>query len=109
MYFFYVDESGSRDPSHGTTAHPKDHIYVLLAVGLYERQWRPFELEISRLKLELAHYLNREGNVHFSLADCEINSTWLRHVPTRSRYSPFLAALHPDDMGRSRRVPQPAR
>ncbi|MCY4342492.1 MAG: DUF3800 domain-containing protein [Gammaproteobacteria bacterium] len=100
MYFFYVDESGSRDPSHGTAAHPKDHIYVLLAIGLYERQWRPFELEISRLKLELAHYLSLEGSVHFGLADCEIKSTWLRHAPTRSRYSPFLAALHPDDMER---------
>ena len=44
MYFFYIDESGNRDPSLGTADRPKDHIYVLLAVGLYERQWRPFEL-----------------------------------------------------------------
>ncbi len=38
MYFFNIDESGSRDPSPGTADHPKDHIYVLLAVGIYERQ-----------------------------------------------------------------------
>ncbi|MCY3620349.1 MAG: DUF3800 domain-containing protein [Gammaproteobacteria bacterium] len=69
MYFFYVDESGNRDPSSGTAFRPKDHIYVLLAVGLYERQWRPFELEISRLKLELAHYLHRDGNPRFGLVD----------------------------------------
>lgn len=100
MYFFYIDESGSRDPSSGTADQPKDHIYVLLAVGLYERQWRPFELEISRLKLELAHFLRRDGNARFDLADCEIKSSWLRHAPTRSRNSPFLAALHPDDMSR---------
>ena len=31
MYFFYFDESGSRDPSIGTVAKPKDHLYVLLA------------------------------------------------------------------------------
>ena len=100
MYFFYIDESGNRDPSPGTVDQPKDHIYVLLAVGLYERQWRPFELEISRLKLELAHYLHRDGKARFGLADCEIKSSWLRHAPSRSRHSPFLAALDPDDMGR---------
>ena len=49
MYFFYIDESGSRDPPPGTADRPKDHIHVLLAVGLYERQWRPFELEVRFL------------------------------------------------------------
>ena len=53
MYFFYLDESGSRDPSIGTAEKPKDHIYVLLAVGMYERHWRPFEMEVSQLKLDL--------------------------------------------------------
>jgi len=43
MYFFNFDESGSRDPSVGTPDKPKDHLYVLLAVGLFERQWQPFE------------------------------------------------------------------
>ncbi len=39
MYFFYIDESGSRDPqvfkkkSDGTVAN-KDHIYVLTAISL---------------------------------------------------------------------------
>ena len=70
------------------------------AVGLYERQWKPFELEVSQLKLELAHFLHREGKGQFGLADCEIKSSWLRHTPSRQRHSPFLAALHADDMDR---------
>lgn len=32
MYFFYLDESGSRDPGVGTPEKPKDHLYVLLAL-----------------------------------------------------------------------------
>lgn len=100
MYFFYIDESGNRDPSPGTANRLKDHIYVLLAVGLYERQWRPFELEISRLKLELADLLDQDGQGRFGLADCEIKSSWLRHAPSRQRHSPFLAALHAHDMDR---------
>ena len=70
MYFFYFDESGSRDPSVGTPDRPKDHLYVLLAVGMYERQWRPFDLAISRVKLELADCLAREGKGKYDLADC---------------------------------------
>ncbi len=100
MYFFYIDESGSRDPSPGTANRPKDHVYVLLAVGLFERQWRPFELEISGLKLELAQNLRREEKGRFGLADCEIKSSWLRHPPLRQRHSPFLAALDAGDMDR---------
>ena len=100
MYFFYFDESGSRDPSTGTAEKPKDHLYVLLAVGMYERQWRPFETEISGLKLELADYLERDGKGRFELADCEVKSNWVR-VPTgREKRSPFLHALHRDDMAR---------
>ncbi len=73
---------------------------MLLAVDMHERQWRPFDLEVSRIKLELAHFLRRDRRGSFGLADCEIKSTWLRHAPTRNRHSPFLAALEPDDMGR---------
>ena len=36
MYFFYFDESGSRDLSVGTPENPKPHLYVVLAVGIYE-------------------------------------------------------------------------
>lgn len=98
MYFFYLDESGSRDPSAGTPENPKEHIYVLLAVGMYERQWRPFELELSELKLELASRLQQEGAGSFDLPDCEIKSNWLRVPKEREKSSPFLHALQEDDL-----------
>ena len=52
MYFFYIDESGTRDPevlkvkADGST-QPKEHLYVLTAVSLFEWRWRRFESEIS--------------------------------------------------------------
>src|SRR5208337_848972 len=100
MYFFYFDESGSRDPSVGTPEKPKDHLYVLLAVGMFERQWRPFDLAISHLKLELADYLRRDGKGNFDLAACEVKSNWVRNPKERAQKSPFLSALHADDLER---------
>ena len=100
MYFFYLDESGSRDPSAGTPENPKDHIYVLLAVGMYERQWRPFEREISGLKLALADRLRQNGIGPFDLADCEVKSNWLRNPSARQKSSAFLNALSPEDIQR---------
>ena len=98
MYFFYFDESGSRDPSAGTAAKPKDHLYVLLAIGMYEGQWRQFETAISGLKLELAGYLRRDGKGSFELADCEVKSNWVRIPVEREKRSPFLHGLHEDDL-----------
>lgn len=93
MYFFYFDESGSRDPSVGTPERPKDHIYVLLAVGMFERQWHPFERAVSDLKLELAASLRATGKGGFELADCEVKSNWVRNPKERAARSPFLDAL----------------
>ena len=100
MYFFYIDESGSRDPSIGTIEKPKDHLYVLLAVGLFERQWRPFDQAITRLKLELTARLYRERRNRLDLADCEIKSNWLRNSGEREQRSPFLHALTDSDRER---------
>ena len=100
MYFFYFDESGSRDPSAGTADKPKDHIYVLLTVGMYERQWRPFETAISGLKLELADSLTRNDSESFELADCEVKSNWVRIPSERKKQSRFLHALPDDDLKR---------
>lgn len=100
MYFFYFDESGSRDPSVGTTEKPKSHLYVLLAVGMFERQWRPFEMAISRLKLELVDYLYRDRKVRFELADCEVKSNWIRNPGARQKRSNFLRELHSNDLER---------
>ena len=100
MYFFYFDESGSRDPSVGTVEKPKDHLYVLLAVGMYEGQWQPFETEISGLKLELADRLSHQGKGQFELADCEVKSNWVRIPSERAKRSRFLHGLTVADVTR---------
>ena len=100
MYFFYFDESGSRDPSAGTPEKPKDHLYVLLAVGMYEGQWRTFETEISGLKLELAAGLSCQGKGQFELADCEVKSNWIRIPSEREKRSRFLHGLTDADLTR---------
>lgn len=100
MYFFYFDESGSRDPSIGTPEKPKDHLYVLLAVGLWEGQWRKFDHSIALTKLELADYLRRQGKGTFDLADCEIKSNWLRNPKERADKSRFLDSLDEKDRER---------
>ncbi len=100
MYFFYFDESGSRDPSVGTTEAPKNHLYVLVAVGMFERRWRAFDRAVSNLKLELADYLCRDGKGTFDLASCEVKSNWLRQAGEREKKSPFLHALDAVDRER---------
>jgi hypothetical protein len=98
MYFFYIDESGTRDPQvAGTkadgTQFTKEHLYVLTAVSLYERHWWAFDREIANLKLELADDLFRRERKKFDLADCEVKSTWLRIPKEREKHSPFLSGL----------------
>ncbi|MBN2560836.1 MAG: DUF3800 domain-containing protein [Phycisphaerae bacterium] len=105
MYFFYIDESGTRDPEvAGTkpdgTAFTKEHLYVLTAVSLFEGRWKRFDREISNLKLELADHLRRIKNLKFDLADCEVKSTWLRIKKQREAQSPFLTALSEADRTR---------
>ncbi|MGB0343130.1 MAG: DUF3800 domain-containing protein [Parvibaculales bacterium] len=96
MYFFYIDEAGSRDPK------PKDgkNVYVLLAVGVPETRWKGFDRDISNLKLELSDELKRRGKGDFDLADCEIKSNWLRNPQNSKGKSPFLEAL--DEADRTR-------
>lgn len=100
MYFFYIDESGTRDPNlvatrkDGTT-FAKEHLYVLTAVGLYERKWRRFERAIANLKLELLDDINRVHQVQMNLSHCEVKSTWLRIPKEREKCSPFLHLLSP--------------
>jgi hypothetical protein len=105
MYFFYIDESGSRDPQvrlekpDGTTI-TKDHIYVLTAVSLYEWKWRHFDREIAHMKLELRDHLYRTRHLKFDLADCEVKSNWIRNTKERKEKSPFLDALSKADLDR---------
>lgn len=79
MYFFYCDESGSRDPSVGTADKPKDHLYVLTAVGMWEGYWKRFDREVSTAKLKLINTPRRELRGNFNLATCELKSNWVRN------------------------------
>jgi hypothetical protein len=105
MYFFYIDESGTRDPqvvatkADGTT-FTKEHLYVLTAVSLFEKRWQRFDRNIANLKLELADHQFRLHNKRYDLADCEVKSVWLRIPRQREAESPFLAALTDRDRTR---------
>lgn len=105
MYFFYFDESGSRDPRAKRmrpdgTEQAMDHLYVLTAVSLYEFKWRRFDRAIANLKLELRDHLYKTKSLDLDLADCEVKSTWLRIAKQREKESPFLHALTDKDRQR---------
>jgi hypothetical protein len=98
MYFFYIDESGTRDPEvTGTrkdgSTFAKDHLYILTAVGIYERRWRHLERAIANLKLELLDDIWRAHHVRLDLRHCEVKSTWLRIPKERENCSQFLHLL----------------
>ncbi len=105
MYFFYFDESGNRDPavtgtSKDGTTYAKDPLYVLTALGLYERKWHALDRAIANLKLELSDHIFRRKGVRFTLADCEVKSTTLRIPERRAAESAFLAELSAVDLQR---------
>lgn len=96
MYFFYIDESGNRDPQvfgkkQSGVGITKDHIYCLTAVGLFEGRWVRFDRELSDIKRELSDDIYRIHKIRFDLADCEIKSNWIRNLKERQQKSPFLA------------------
>jgi len=104
MYFFYVDESGTLDPTAqgqraDGTQFDKDHLYVLAAVSLYEGRWNRFDRAINSKKRELIDVLRQSplNTPQLDLLDCEIKSTWLRILKQREAKSPFLASLTNDD------------
>jgi hypothetical protein len=102
MYFFYIDDSGSRDPNfpEAESGHPgrRDHIYTLTAVGLYEHLWRAVEEELNDYKERLRQRLKTSHGINAGLMDCEVKSTYLRHAKVRRQESPFLDALPPEDL-----------
>lgn len=105
MYFFYIDESGSRDTQVAVarkdgTIEQRDSLYVLTAVGLYERKRHPFDREIANLKLELSDHIYRRLGIRYTLAECEVKSTTLRIPKRREAESPFLHTLAAGDLKR---------
>jgi len=99
VYLFYIDESGNPDPglsgvrADGTTFQ-KDHIYVLLAVSLFERRWYGFETTLNRLKLKLLQDVSRAVGQRLDLADAEVHSNPIRHPSARQRHR-LLSFLTP--------------
>jgi len=97
MYFFYIDESGNRDPKvekvrPDGTRIPKDWLYVLTGICLFERRWHGFEKTLNRHKARLKDQIYRTHGVRLDLADCEVKSVWLRNRFQRAKH-PFLSRL----------------
>ena len=72
MYFFYVDESGTKDPKVSGTRKDgslleKDWLYVLFAVSLFEWRWEKFEREISDRKMRIIHRVSNSTGERFEL------------------------------------------
>jgi hypothetical protein len=105
MYFFYIDDSGNRDPGlklerPDGSIFVKDHVYVLTAVGVYEGNWRAMEEELTDYKLGLRRTLQVSSGLVTDIMDCEVKSTWLRNPAERAHRSPFLNGLNDDQRTR---------
>ncbi len=87
MYFFYLDESGDRNPTV-----KQEEPFVLVAVGMHEFQWRKFEAEINSSKRELIRKISARTGVMLDLANAEVHSTPIR-IPKQREKHPFLKHL----------------
>jgi len=92
MYFFYLDESGEKNPSV-----KKDEPYVLLALGFHEYQWKKFERAINAFKLKLIRDINKRERIQLELADAEVHSSDIRIPKNRARH-PFLQYLTKEEL-----------
>lgn len=92
MYFFYIDESGEKNP-----AVKKDEPFVLIALSLHEYQWKKFEHRINKLKIDLLTKIYREKNLKLELADAEVRSSDVR-IPANKNKHIFLRELNPEEL-----------
>lgn len=98
MFFFYVDESGNLDPDCSDiqrldgSSTPKEYLYVLTAISLFDQKWHGFAKTINRKKRELMDSIYRSSGVRLELSDCEVKSTWVR-IPKQRKKHPFLSRL----------------
>ena len=90
MYFFYLDDSGDRNPEV-----KRDEPFVMLALGLHEYQWRHFENTLNARKLKLIQNIFDRTGVQLDLADAEVHSVDIR-IPSKRAVHPFL--MHLTDM-----------
>ncbi len=92
MYFFYLDESGSRNPEV-----EEDQPFVMLALSLHEYQWRHFENTLNARKLVLMRNVFDRTGVELDLADAEVHSVDIR-IPKRRAQHPFFMHLTNDEL-----------
>lgn len=85
MYLFYIDESGNRDVRH----LERERFYVLTAVGMFERKWKAFYLEIAKAKRAILERIKQNHGISLDfVVDAEVKSTYLRNPNARSKH-PF--------------------
>lgn len=95
MYFFYVDEAGTRDPYVARPESQKggnERIYVLTAISLFEHRWNKFDRSLSGVKRDLMDVIYRNDQTRLKLSDCEIKSSCIR-LPKQRAQHPFLSKL----------------
>lgn len=103
MHFFYIEDTGTRDPEVVVNAEDKqgassDHLYVMTAVGISEFHWRQFDKRISRVKMQFLKYLYQKKRLQLDLTDCEIKSTWMRIPQERKKKSKYLSSLSDEQL-----------
>ncbi len=91
MYFFYIDESGNPNPAGAqrradATVVAQDHVYVLVAVSLFEHRWRRFEAMLNAVKRQVLDDVHRSTGRRFELADAEIHSSVVRIPKAREHH-----------------------
>ena len=94
MYFFYIDESGDRNPTV-----KRDEPFVLTAVGFYENRWNRFDRTVNHVKRELIRSIYDREKIRLELADAEVHSSDIRIPKLRERHK-FLSRLTDDELDR---------
>lgn len=92
MYFFYLDESGHRNPKER-----RDEPFVLTAVGLWEGKWRHLDASINKVKRKLILNIKNRDGVQLELADAEVHSSPIRISKMRNKHK-FLGRLTDDEL-----------
>jgi hypothetical protein len=87
MYFFYVDESGNRNPSA-----EQDSPFVFISLAIHEFQWRRLERNINARKLKLIGDVHDRTGLEFDLNDVEVKANTLRMHEEREKH-PFFKNL----------------
>jgi len=94
MYFFYIDESGDRNPNV-----KRDEPFVLTAVGFYENRWNRFDKSVNHVKRELIRNILDREKIKLELADAEVHSSDIRIPKLRMKHK-FLSELTDDELTR---------